>query len=191
MADFAVAHIKVALRFVCTGHIGEAELVAACRKTDSSAQRQRSSISMAKPIRKLSPWMNRSAPRPSPSSGQKRVEVPLTRQSQPQAKQLPLTVLFGSFAFAKQYEIPPLLKTLLNCFKKRLSDDSFEEIMGGAMKFDVSPLKMACLEFAKHNMSIKRRFDSKTLSAPVMFELCALWEEKRDESRATKRFRLT
>eukprot|EP00929_Paragymnodinium_shiwhaense_P096961 TRINITY_DN58729_c0_g1_i1.p1 TRINITY_DN58729_c0_g1~~TRINITY_DN58729_c0_g1_i1.p1 ORF type:complete len:310 (-),score=55.77 TRINITY_DN58729_c0_g1_i1:492-1373(-) len=108
--------------------------------------------------------------------------------NQKPTEQVPWEVLAGALAFAKQYQMIEFLSSLVECAKRRIQRETFEEIMADAISLDVSPLKMACLDFARNNLDIKTCFEAKTLSAPVLFELCALWPQRPPEK---KRLRLS
>ena len=88
---------------------------------------------------------------------------------------MPFSILFGSLAFTKKYQVQGVFTTVMESVKSRLCADNFDEVMKHAVAMDLSPLKLFCMDFAKRTKSIKRKFQKSELSPESQFELQALW----------------
>lgn len=65
--------------------------------------------------------------------------------------QTPLRLLTGGLAIAKVYQVPHLMVALTDALKKRLQDDTFDEIYSVAIKLDITALRLHCLRFAERS----------------------------------------
>mmetsp|Transcript_123525 Transcript_123525/g.349207 ORF Transcript_123525/g.349207 Transcript_123525/m.349207 type:complete len:270 (+) Transcript_123525:161-970(+) len=64
-------------------------------------------------------------------------------------KQVPLTLLLGSLQIAKTYLVPHLLQVLTEALKRRVRNDTFDEILAHAVRLDVTALRLHCVRFAE------------------------------------------
>jgi len=66
-------------------------------------------------------------------------------------REIPLDMLVGAFSIAKMYLVTPLLGELVHALKRRLSIKTFDFICAAAIKFDSTPLRFHCVEYAKNS----------------------------------------
>jgi len=65
------------------------------------------------------------------------------------SRQTPLRLLLGALSIAKVYQVPHLIHVLTEALKVRVDDESFDEICAGAIRMDVTALRMHCLRYAE------------------------------------------
>lgn len=90
---------------------------------------------------------------------------------------IPLDVMLSAASFAQQYQMISFQSFMLEQLKSKLSSRTFETVLGHAIQSDMTPLKLACLKYAEANRLIRKKFQEQMFSAPVQFELLALWPE--------------
>ncbi|CAE8592864.1 unnamed protein product [Polarella glacialis] len=81
------------------------------------------------------------------------------------SEQIPLQLLLGGLAVAKVYMVTHLLAAFSQTLQSRLSDGTFNEICAGAIRYDVTALRLHCLQFVQ---------DSEKLSGSVSVSRCGL-----------------
>lgn len=64
-------------------------------------------------------------------------------------QETPLRLLLGGLSIAKVYQVPHLLHALTEALKDRLDDENFDEIYAGAIKLDITALRLHCLRYAE------------------------------------------
>merc|ERR1712023_530803 len=72
----------------------------------------------------------------------------------------PLNLLFASASFAKRYGMDTFLSTIMDSLKSRICIEDFETIMSLAIQVDITPVRLACLLFARESTEIKTSFDN-------------------------------
>jgi len=65
--------------------------------------------------------------------------------------EVPLRVLLGSLGIAAVYLVPHLCHAVTEALKRRLSDNTFDEICAAAIKLDVTALRLHCLHHAQRD----------------------------------------
>jgi len=65
------------------------------------------------------------------------------------SEETPLRLLLGGLAIAKMYQVPHLLHALTEALKRRLDDRTFNDVYSGAIKLDVTALRLHCLRYAE------------------------------------------
>merc|ERR1712048_1054082 len=63
--------------------------------------------------------------------------------------EVPLELILGGLAISRVYMVPHLLATFTKALQKRLCADSFDAICRCAVKYDVTTLRLSCIEFAR------------------------------------------
>jgi len=96
-------------------------------------------------------------------------------ESEGQILRPPLGLLYASASFGKRYGMELFLSTIIDQLKARICEKDFEAVLALAIQVDLTPLKMACLLFARGNSRIRVMFDQQEFGPLVQFELQAIW----------------
>jgi len=72
-------------------------------------------------------------------------------------REVPLRLILGGLSIAKVYQVPHLIHAFIEALKRRLTDDSFDDICSAAIKLDVMAVRLFCLRYAEqpHRNEIK------------------------------------
>lgn len=87
----------------------------------------------------------------------------------------PLGLLLAAARLAKKYQVEWLLFVLVDVVNQRISEGSFEKIMLDAMRTDLAPVRLCCLQFAKKNSGVRERYQAADFPPEIMFELQAVF----------------
>lgn len=96
---------------------------------------------------------------------------------------VPLDIIVGVAVLVKKYMVEPLVdlttQTVISRLNSLLQDESkvgsWEEAMSAVLRHDLAPVRTACLEEAKSNEFLRRRYHEKQLKPEVQYELSAFW----------------
>jgi len=64
-------------------------------------------------------------------------------------QETPLRLLLGGLSIAKQQLVPHLLHALTEALRDRLDDDNFDEICSGAIRLNITALRLHCIRYAE------------------------------------------
>jgi len=96
----------------------------------------------------------------------------------------PLGLLLAALGFAKKYIVEYMVRWLMEATWDRLNTTSFEQILATAIHLDIAPLRLRCLRFAENNAAIRARYESNSVTEPlVAFELQAIWPRRETKRR--------
>lgn len=86
-----------------------------------------------------------------------------------------ITLLLAAAALARTYQVHWLLHVLIEVMKERITEVSFDSILCGAVAYDITPLRLAALDFAQRSCEVWRRYRLREYSPEVLFELQSLY----------------
>eukprot|EP00930_Biecheleria_cincta_P090796 TRINITY_DN80260_c0_g1_i1.p1 TRINITY_DN80260_c0_g1~~TRINITY_DN80260_c0_g1_i1.p1 ORF type:complete len:390 (+),score=67.91 TRINITY_DN80260_c0_g1_i1:51-1172(+) len=94
----------------------------------------------------------------------------------------PLEVLLSVAALAKKYMVKPVVSETTQVLKTRLAQatasqsvEDFQQIVAGAIAFDMGPVRMAALDCAKTFHALRAGYEAGKLMPDVAYELEAIW----------------
>merc|ERR1712217_214296 len=90
---------------------------------------------------------------------------------------VPLRFLLSSLAIAKAYLFSTIITVIIRSLKARLMPETFNIICATAIKYDVTSLRMHCLDYARSPQSgIQQMKNAGQVSPEVEMELAGIWE---------------
>ena len=109
------------------------------------------------------------------------------RREWPNPKTAPIPFLLGAMALAKLYLIPHILQMATQALKYRLSYDNFDQVCGASIQWEVTVMRLHCVQYAMTNKEIRDLFYEGGLSSAVESELIAWFGERESGHRPRKR----
>ena len=100
------------------------------------------------------------------------------RREWPNPKTAPIPFLLGAMALAKLYLIPHILQMATQALKYRLSYDNFDQVCGASIQWDVTVMRVHCVQYAMANKEIRDLFYKGGLSSVVEIELLPWFGER-------------
>lgn len=82
-----------------------------------------------------------------------------------------INLLLAAASLARTYKVDWLLHVLIEVMKERITEVSFDSILCGAVAYDITPLRLAALDFAWRSGEVWRRYSMGEYSPQVMYEL--------------------
>ena len=95
----------------------------------------------------------------------------------PNLRTAPIAFLLGTMALAKLYLIPHILQMATQTLKYRLSYDNFDQVCTASVRWDVTAMRLHCVQYAQTNKKIRDLYHARGLSPVVESELAALFGE--------------
>ena len=89
----------------------------------------------------------------------------------------PVRLLLTALGLSRKYAVEHMEGWLAKLLLAALTEDSFEEILAGAIRLDETATRMQCLRFAEKSSTLRGRYDRGEIVAPeVHSELRMLWD---------------
>lgn len=87
----------------------------------------------------------------------------------------PAKLLMAAAAISKKYQVQWLLHILVDVIRQRITEVSFDSILGAAVFHDIAPVRLAALEFAQKSATVWRHYVAGDYAPEVLFELKAVF----------------
>lgn len=102
-------------------------------------------------------------------------------------RRVPLRLLLGGIEIAKTYLFEDLLEVLVEAVQGRVGFDTFDAILKAAIKIDLTPLRLFCVQYAKEQKhGVRELYDSRALSPEVRAELIGIWGSSKPPAKRRK-----